>query len=97
MGRSVDLGRATNPLFNDNRLKLGVFGANVSYGCAITMAEGALELTWPNARTIATMADRAGLEAMVPVARWKGFGGRTNFNGICFETYAWSADRKSVV
>ena len=68
-----DTRRGTNPLFNDNRLKLGVFGANVSNGCAITQAEGHLETTWPNTRTIARLADQAGLEAMVPVARWKGF------------------------
>src|SRR5581483_4318004 len=86
-----DTRRATNPLFNDNRMKLGVFGANVSNGCAITMAEGRLETTWPNTRTVATLADQAGLEAMVPVARWKGFGGPTNFNGTCFETYTWAA------
>jgi hypothetical protein len=32
----------TNALFNDNRLKLGVFGLNVSNGCAATTAEGHL-------------------------------------------------------
>jgi dimethylsulfone monooxygenase len=87
----ADTRRATNPLFNANRLKLGVFGANVSNGCAITEAEGRLETTWPNTKRIALLADRAGLEAMVPVARWKGFGGPTNFNGSCFETYTWAA------
>jgi len=80
-----------NPLFNDNRLKLGVFGANVSNGCAATTAPGRLEMTWPNSRDIVTMADRAGFEAVVPVARWKGFGGVTDFNGICYETLAWAA------
>ena len=38
----------TNSLFNDNRLKLGVFGLNVSHGCAATTAEGHLEPTWQN-------------------------------------------------
>src|SRR5215207_5184189 len=90
--REVDEARrASNPLFNDNRLKLGVFGANVSNGCAITTAEGHLETTWPATKEIALLADRMGLEAMVPVARWKGFGGPTNFNGTCFETYTWAA------
>jgi len=87
----ADTRYATNPLFNANRMKLGVFGANVSNGCAITLAEGRLETTWPNTKRIAMLADRAGLEAMVPVARWKGFGGPTNFNGSCFETYTWAA------
>jgi len=83
--------RAHNPLFNDNRFKLGVFGTNVSNGCAITLADGRLETTWPNTKLITTLADQAGLEALVPVARWKGFGGPTNFNGSCFETYTWAA------
>jgi len=81
----------TNALFNDNRLKLGVFGLNVSNGCAATTAEGHLQPTWQNNLDIAIMADRAGIEALVPVARWKGFGGKTNFNGTCFETYTWAA------
>jgi hypothetical protein len=32
--------RALNSLFNDNKLKLGLFGVNVSNGCAITTLEG---------------------------------------------------------
>lgn len=88
--------RQTNPLFNDNRMKLGIFGGNVSNGCAITTAEGSLEANWPTMRDIAIAADRAGLEALVPVARWKGFGGDTNFNGRCFETYTWAAGMGAV-
>jgi FMNH2-dependent dimethyl sulfone monooxygenase len=80
-----------SPLFNENKLKLGVFGLNVSNGCAATTAEGHFETTWPNTLEVAKLADEAGLEALVPVARWKGFGGPTNFNGSCFETYTWAA------
>ncbi|HZT51243.1 MAG TPA: LLM class flavin-dependent oxidoreductase [Stellaceae bacterium] len=83
--------RATNPLFGDNRLKLGTFGTNVSNGCAITTAEEALVTSWPNTLAIAQAADRLGFEALVPVARWKGFGGKSNFNGSNFETYTWAA------
>jgi dimethylsulfone monooxygenase len=81
----------TNPIFGDNRLKLGLFGTNVSGGCAMTTAEGALEITWPKVRSLARTADALGFEAVVPVARWRGFGGETNFNGTCFETYTWAA------
>lgn len=83
--------RATNPLFNDNRLKLGLFGTNVSHGCAITLVPEALRTSWPNTLSIAEIADRYGYEALVPVARWKGFGGGSDFNGTCFETYTWAA------
>src|SRR5579883_976451 len=88
---AADARGATNPLFNANKLKLGVFATNVSGGCAITLAEGRFATTWPNARAINTLADRAGFEALVPVARWKGFGGPSNFNGTCFETFTWAA------
>jgi FMNH2-dependent dimethyl sulfone monooxygenase len=91
-----DARRATNPLFNGNRLKLGIFGHNVSHGCAITLAEGHFETNWPSAKAISVLGDRAGFEALVPVARWKGFGGPTNFNGRCFETYTWAAGLAAV-
>jgi alkanesulfonate monooxygenase SsuD/methylene tetrahydromethanopterin reductase-like flavin-dependent oxidoreductase (luciferase family) len=54
-------------------------------------AETTYEVTWEHTLAIAQRADQLGLEALVPVARWKGFGGSTNFNGNCFETYAWAA------
>jgi hypothetical protein len=47
----------TNALFNDNRLKLGVFGLNVSNGCAATTAEGHLQPTWQNNLDIAESCD----------------------------------------
>ncbi|MBR8834913.1 MAG: LLM class flavin-dependent oxidoreductase [Stigonema ocellatum SAG 48.90 = DSM 106950] len=83
--------QATNPLFNDNKFKLGTFATNVSNGCAITTIDGVFETTWPNVMKLAKIADEAGIEAIVPVARWRGFGGTTNFNGTCFETYTWAA------
>jgi hypothetical protein len=85
--------RALNPLFNDNKLKLGLFGVNVSNGCAITTLEGRHKVTWPTNLAIAQVADRYGYEALVPVARWRGFGGDSNFNGTNFETYTWAAAR----
>jgi FMNH2-dependent dimethyl sulfone monooxygenase len=81
----------TNPLFGDNKLKLGLFGVNVSGGCTITTAEERFRATWPETLAIGQAADRYGYEALVPVARWKGFGGATNFNGTNFDTYTWAA------
>src|SRR5262249_59149647 len=89
--RELETRRALNPLFNDNKLKLGLFGVNVSNGCAIPTVEGRHEVSWANSLAIARTADRHGYEAMVPVARWRGFGGESNFNGTNFETYTWAA------
>jgi len=91
MTSASDPRRGTNPLFSDNKLRLGIFATNVSGGCAITTVEEAYVLNWPNTLSIAELADRHGYEALVPVARWKGFGGESNFNGTNFETYTWAA------
>jgi alkanesulfonate monooxygenase SsuD/methylene tetrahydromethanopterin reductase-like flavin-dependent oxidoreductase (luciferase family) len=81
----------TNPLFNDQKMKLGLFGTNCSYGLIMSHAATTYEVTWAHTVEIAQRADALGFEAMIPVARWKGFGGSTNFNGNCFETYTWAA------
>jgi hypothetical protein len=52
------------PLYSNNRLKLRVFGANVSNGCAATTAPGHLEMTWANSSDIVTTADRAGFRGV---------------------------------
>jgi len=86
---SRDEHRSTLPVFNDNRMKLGVFGQNVSFGCCITLAETTLEPTYEHSAKIARKADALGFELLVPVGRWRGFGGPTDFNGTCMETYTW--------
>ena len=81
-----------NPILaSPNRLKLGVFGLNVSSGCAMTSAPGTLRIEWDESVRIARAAEAAGIEALVPVARWRGFGGVTNFNHRSFETLTWAA------
>lgn len=78
-------------MYNDNRMKLGIFGANCSHGLMATHAETTYELTWEHTQKIAQIADRLGFEAMLPVARYRGMGGETNFNGSNFETHTWAA------
>jgi FMNH2-dependent dimethyl sulfone monooxygenase len=80
-----------NPLYNDNQMKIGIIAMNCSHGSTITMADNSWEMNWPDNREVAVMADRAGFEALLPVARWKGYGGPTNFNNRTFETYNWAS------
>ena len=74
-----------------NPFKLAVFGLNVDHGCSMTAAEGVFTGDWEESKTLAQTADRIGLEALISVARWRGFGGTTNFNDISFDTIAWAA------
>ena len=80
-----------NPLFNDNKMKIGIIGMNCSHGSTITTAENAWEMNWPDTRQVSVMADQAGFEVLLPVARWKGYGGPTNFNNRTFETFTWAS------
>ena len=81
----------THPRVGDPKMKRGLFGTNCSYGLIMSHAPSGYRITWEHTREIATRADDLGFDVLVPVARWKGFGGSTNFNGNCFETYAWAA------
>lgn len=83
---------STNPVFaSPNRLKLAVFAANCSHGSTMSDVPGVIEATWEESVAIARAAESAGFEAMVPVARWKGMGGKVNFNHRNFDTFAWAA------
>ena len=81
----------TNPAFSPRKLKLGTFQTNLDSGCVMSDLDGKLEITWPNTITLAKLADEMEFEALVPVARWAGFGGATNPQGPGFETYTWAA------
>ncbi|MSQ68089.1 MAG: LLM class flavin-dependent oxidoreductase [Gammaproteobacteria bacterium] len=74
-----------------NRFQLAVFGSNVSHGCTISEAAGGIEVNWAESLRIARTADALGLEAVIPVCRWKGFGGPSQFNHRSFETWTWAA------
>lgn len=77
--------RESNPLFGDNKLNLGTFCTNLEGGAAVTTIEGTLKADWPSTLKLAQIADAMEFEALVPVGRWRGFGGVTNFNGPGFE------------
>lgn len=85
-----------NPLFSDNRVKLGVMAFNCSHGSTPTMVENAWKMTWPDNVALARMADAAGFEALLPVGRWKGYPGPTNFNNRTFESFTWAAGISAV-
>lgn len=81
----------SNPILNDNAMKLGVMAFNCSGGSTVTTAPEAWPMTWPDNVKLAQLADRAGFEALLPVGRWKGYGGESNFNNRTFETFTWAA------
>ena len=89
--RADQLRETTNPLFNDRKLKLGTFCSNLSGGATMASIDGVLQAKWESSLALARLADEMAFEAIVPVGRWKGFGGATNFNGEGFECFTFAA------
>ena len=77
-------------MYNGNAFKLGLFGANCSSGRAITKVPERWSGSWPDNLALAGMADDAGLDFLLPIGRWKGYGGETDYQGETYETVTWA-------
>ncbi len=77
-------------IYGGNRLKLGLFGANCSSGRAVTKVPERWSGSWPDNLRLARMADEAGVDFMLPIGRWKGYGGETDYQAATFETVTWA-------
>src|SRR5215217_3054650 len=78
-------------MHNANRLKIGLFGPNCSSGRAVTLVPERWSGSWPDNLKLARMADEAGLDFLLPIARWKGYGGETDYQGATLETFTWAS------
>jgi alkanesulfonate monooxygenase SsuD/methylene tetrahydromethanopterin reductase-like flavin-dependent oxidoreductase (luciferase family) len=87
---AVRLAARNAGLLTGNPLKLGLFGPNCSNGRSYTTVPERWDASWDNNLKLARLADEIGLECVVPIARWKGYGGQTNVNGSSFESIAWA-------
>jgi len=82
--------RSRIAMHNGNRLKLGLFGPNCSSGRAVTLVPERWSGSWPDCLRLAEMADAAGIDFMLPIGRWKGYGGATDYQGSSLETVTWA-------
>ena len=84
------MSRHDTRMYNRNRFKLGLFGANCSGGLTMTKAPERWEASWENNLAAARFADEIGLEFLLPIARWHGYRGETDTEGTNFETLTWA-------
>ena len=82
---------ATNPMFGPSRLKLGIFSANCDGGLTMSLAPDRWKANWDDIAAMCRIADDAGLEFILPVAKWRGYQGKANIYGKSFETLTHSA------
>ncbi len=93
---SAEQTEETRPLLKERGFKLALFAMNHTGGLSMTAADGRIVPTWDNQVRLAQMADRAGFEAVIPGAKWKGYGGASDWCGTGFETMSWAAGIASV-
>lgn len=80
-----------HPLKGPNRFKLGIFSMNADGGLAMTTVPERWRAGWDDNLNAARIADAAGIEFLLPIARWRGFGGETHAREWSFETFTWAA------
>jgi alkanesulfonate monooxygenase SsuD/methylene tetrahydromethanopterin reductase-like flavin-dependent oxidoreductase (luciferase family) len=76
--------------YNSNTLKIGLFGANCSSGRAVTRVPERWGGSWKECLRLAQMADETGIDFLLPIGRWKGYGGDTDYQGATLETLTWA-------
>jgi alkanesulfonate monooxygenase SsuD/methylene tetrahydromethanopterin reductase-like flavin-dependent oxidoreductase (luciferase family) len=77
-------------IYNSNRFKLGLFGMNCRGGLSLTKAPERWDASWDNNVKAAKLADKAGLEFLLPIGRWHGYQGESDTQGTTFETITWA-------
>lgn len=82
---------ARNRMHGGNALTIGLFGANCSSGRAVTLVPERWSGDWPDILALTRQADEGGIDFMLPVARWKGYGGDTDYQGSTYETLTWAS------
>jgi alkanesulfonate monooxygenase SsuD/methylene tetrahydromethanopterin reductase-like flavin-dependent oxidoreductase (luciferase family) len=78
-------------MFNANRFKLGLFALNCRGGNSLTKGPKRWEASWRNNLTAVRQAEEAGLEFVLPLARWRGHGGSKDTEGRSLETVSWAS------
>jgi FMNH2-dependent dimethyl sulfone monooxygenase len=90
LDRPASSQRARLDMHNENALKLGLFGVNCSSGRAPTKVPERWSASWEDCLALAQMADKAGMDFILPIGRWKGYGGETDMHGESLETITWA-------
>ncbi len=75
----------------NNKFELGLFSFNREGGLTSTLAPERWDASWGNMLALATNADAAGLEFLLPLAGWRGLEGKAARDGEFHESLTWAA------
>jgi alkanesulfonate monooxygenase SsuD/methylene tetrahydromethanopterin reductase-like flavin-dependent oxidoreductase (luciferase family) len=85
-----DRQRGRSDMFHANPFHIGLFGANLSSGRSATTVPERWSGDWADCLEMAKIADEGGIDFLLPVGRWKGYGGESDFHGTGLETITWA-------
>lgn len=78
------------PIMTAPDFKLGTFSSNCSSGLAVTNVPERWSGSWEDNLRLAKIADEVGIDFMLPIARWIGYGGETNFHEGVLDPTVWA-------
>ena len=81
----------TKSIIDGKDFKLGLFSSNCSGGMAVSKAPDRWSASWDDNLRLAQIADEVGIDFLLPIARWIGYGGETNFHGSVLDPTVWAA------
>jgi alkanesulfonate monooxygenase SsuD/methylene tetrahydromethanopterin reductase-like flavin-dependent oxidoreductase (luciferase family) len=82
---------SAHPFFRDSNFLLGTFASNCSGGMTVSKLPERWPASWADNLSLAHLLDDAGIDFMLPIARWIGYGGETDFHGSVLETVTWAS------
>ncbi|MFM1916674.1 MAG: hypothetical protein RJB01_189 [Actinomycetota bacterium] len=89
--RDTRIPRSSNPIADHDGFKLALFCLNTARGSSISHAETLPKATWDETVRVAQAADRAGIDGIIPLARWKNtYRSNPEYDRV-FETFTWAA------
>ena len=77
--------------FGNNRFKFGLFCTNCNGGMTFSTVPERWNCEWDDIVEVSKIADDAGIEFVLPVAKWRGFGGPSALWDKSYEVIAHSA------
>lgn len=80
-----------HPFLSHDKFLLATFSSNCSGGMTVSKLPDRWQATMENNLKLAKLLDDAGIDFMLPIARWIGYGGETDFHGTVLETMTWAA------